>query len=145
MKEKIKRLFQIVFSKKFITQVFMFGIAGGTTSIIDWGVLAFCVRVLHMDSMVSNFFSFGISVIYNYWANDKFVFKFDKSKGKWRVFFRFVALAAVGLLINQIVMYIGNKVLEFDPLIVKVAGIALAAIFNFFSRKFILEKKAHRF
>ena len=145
MKEKIVKLFKIVFSRKFITQVFMFGIAGGTTSLIDWGVLAFCVRILHMDSMISNFFSFGISVIYNYWANDKFVFKFDKSKGKWRVFFHFVALAAVGLLINQIVMFVGDKLLHFDPLIVKVAGIALAAIFNFFSRKFILENKEDRF
>ena len=145
MKEKITKLFKIVFSKKFITQVLLFGVAGGTTSIIDWGVLAFCVRVLHMDSIISNFFSFGISVIYNYWANDKFVFKFDKSKGKFRVFARFVCLAAVGLLINQIVMYLGNKVLGFDPLIVKVAGIALAAIFNFFSRKFILENKEDRF
>ena len=145
MKEKITKLFKIVFSKKFITQVLLFGVAGGTTSIIDWGVLAFCVRVLHMDSKVSNFFSFGISVVYNYWANDKFVFKFDKSKGKFRVFARFVCLAAVGLLINQIVMYLGNKVLGFDPLIVKVAGIALAAIFNFFSRKFILENKEDRF
>ena len=38
-------------------------------------------------------------------------------------------------------MFLGNKVLGYDPLIVKVAGIALAAIFNFFSRKLILEKK----
>ena len=138
---KIKKLLKIVFSKEFILQVIKFGIAGGTTSIIDWGVLAVCVRLLHMDSMVSNIFAFAISVTYNYWANAKFVFDFDNSKGKKRVFIIFVCLAAVGFAINQIVMYLGNKVLGYDPLIVKVAGIALAAIFNFFSRKLILEKK----
>ena len=138
---KIKKLLKIVFSKEFILQVLKFGIAGGTTSIIDWGVLAVCVRLLHMDSMVSNIFAFAISVTYNYWANAKFVFDFDNSKGKKRVFIIFVCLAAVGFAINQIVMYLGNKVLGYDPLIVKVAGIALAAIFNFFSRKLILEKK----
>ena len=52
-----------------------------------------------------------------------------------------MCLAAVGFAINQLVMYVGNKILGYDPLIVKVAGIALAAIFNFFSRKLILEKK----
>ena len=77
--QKIKKLLKIVFSKEFILQVIKFGIAGGTTSIIDWGVLAICVRVLHMDSMVSNIFAFAISVTYNYWANAKFVFDFDKS------------------------------------------------------------------
>ena len=71
----------------------------------------------------------------------KFVFDFDESKGKKRVFIIFVCLAAVGFAINQIVMFLGNKVLGYDPLIVKVAGIALAAIFNFFSRKLLLEKK----
>ncbi len=38
-------------------------------------------------------------------------------------------------------MLIGDKLLHFDPLIVKVAGIILAAIFNFFTRKLIMEKK----
>ena len=139
--EKIKKLLKIVFSREFIKQVIMFGIAGGTTSIIDWGVLAVCVRFLHMDSMISNVFAFAISVTYNYWANAKFVFDFDESKGKKRVFIIFVCLAAVGFAINQLVMYVGNKILGYDPLIVKVAGIALAAIFNFFSRKLLLEKK----
>ena len=109
--QKIKKLLKIVFSREFILQVIKFGIAGGTTSIIDWGVLAICVRVLHMDSMVSNIFAFAISVTYNYWANAKFVFDFDESKGKKRVFILFVCLAAVGFAINQIVMYLGNKVL----------------------------------
>lgn len=139
--QKIKKLLKIVFSREFILQVIKFGIAGGTTSIIDWGVLAICVRVLHMDSMVSNIFAFAISVTYNYWANAKFVFDFDESKGKKRVFITFVCLAAVGFGINELVMWLGDKVLHYDPLLVKVAGIALAAIFNFFSRKLILEKK----
>ena len=144
MKEKIVKLFKIVFSREFITQVIMFGIAGGTTAIIDWCVLAVCVRFLHMDPILGNVFSFIISVSYNYWANAKFVFKFDNSKGKSRVFVIFVALAAVGLLINQATMYVGNKILQYDPLIVKVAGIALAAIFNFFSRKLLLEQKKEK-
>ena len=141
MKDKIVKLFKIVFSKEFITQVVMFGIAGGTTAIIDWGVLAICVRLLHMDPILGNVFSFLISVTYNYWANAKFVFKFDNSKGKGRVYITFVALAAVGFFINQATMLVGNKLLHYDPLIVKVAGIALAAIFNFFSRKLLLEQK----
>ena len=57
------------------------------------------------------------------------------------MYITFVALAAVGFFINQATMLVGNKLLHYDPLIVKVAGIALAAIFNFFSRKLLLEQK----
>ena len=76
MKEKIVKLLKYVFSKEFIIQVIMFGIAGGTTSIIDWGVLAICVKVFHLAPMLGNVLSFFCSAPYNYWANDKFVFKF---------------------------------------------------------------------
>ena len=119
----------------------MFGIAGGTTSIIDWGVLAIAVTYLKIPPMLGNVLAFFCSAPYNYWANDKFVFKFDNEKGKKRVFIAFVCLAFVGFLINQITMYVGNSILKFNPLLVKVAGIALAAIFNFLSRKLILEKR----
>ena len=46
-----------------------------------------------------------------------------------------------GFIVNEITMFIGDKLLHFDPLIVKVVGIILAAIFNFFTRKLIMEKK----
>ena len=140
MKEKIIKLFKIVFSKEFILQVIKFGIAGGTTAIIDWCTLAICNKVFHIDSMLANVICFFVSVPYNYWANQKFVFDFDKSQGK-KLVAEFVALAFVGFLINEITMYVGDKMLHIDPLIVKVAGIAFAAVFNFLSRKLLLEKR----
>ena len=56
------------------------------------------------------------------------------------VFF-FLILAAVGLGINEFTMWVGDKLLSFDPLVVKLAGIVLAAVFNFITRKQILERK----
>ena len=141
MKDLIKKLFRLFTDKDFLLQVIKFGIIGVITSVLDWCLLALFVRVFQIDSMVGNIFSFILSTIFSYWANSKFVFDFDKSKGGKRLFVTFFLLAVVGLLINEITMYIGDKVLHFDPLIVKIVGILLAAVFNFISRKLILEKK----
>ena len=141
MGDLIKKLFKMLTDKEFILQVIKFGIIGVTTSVLDWCILALFVRVFHVDSMVGNVFSFILSTIYSFWANSKFVFDFDKSKGRKRLFISFFLLACVGLLINEATMLVGDKILHFDPLIVKVAGILLAAIFNFITRKLLLEKK----
>jgi len=141
MKNLIKKLFKLFTDKEFILQVIKFGIIGVITSVLDWCILAFFVRVLHIDSMLGNIFSFCLSTIFSFWANSKFVFEFDNSKGKKRVFITFFLLAIGGLIINEITMLIGDKLLNFDPLLVKIAGILFAAVFNFISRKIVLEKK----
>ena len=141
MKKLFTRLYKLFTDKEFILQVIKFGIIGVITSVLDWCILALFVRIFHVDSMVGNIFSFCLSTIFSFWANSRFVFEFDNSKGKKRVFIIFFLLAIGGLIINEVTMLIGDKWLHFDPLIVKIVGILLAAVFNFISRKVILEKK----
>ena len=141
MKKLLTRLYKLFTDKEFILQVIKFGIIGVITSVLDWCILALFVRIFHVDSMVGNIFSFCLSTIFSFWANSRFVFEFDNSKGKKRVFIIFFLLAIGGLIINEVTMLIGDKWLHFDPLIVKIVGILLAAVFNFISRKVILEKK----
>ena len=141
MKRLFTKLFRLFTDKEFLLQVIKFGIIGVITSVLDWCILALFVRVFHIDSMVGNIFSFCLSTIFSYWANSKYVFDFDKSKGGKRLFIIFFLLAIGGLIINEVTMLIGDKLLHFDPLIVKIVGILLAAVFNFVTRKLILEKK----
>ena len=141
MKKLINKLFKLFTDKELILQVIKFGIIGVISSVLDWCILALFVRIFHIDSMVGNIFSFCLSTIFSFWANSKFVFEFDNSKGRKRVFIIFFLLAIGGLIINEITMLIGDKLLQFDPLLVKIVGILLAAVFNFISRKLILEKK----
>ncbi len=141
MKKLFQKLWGLLTDKEFMLQVIKFGIIGVITSVLDWCLLALFVRILHIDSMVGNIFSFILSTIFSFWANSKFVFVFDESKGKKRLFITFFLLAIGGLIINEITMLIGDKLLHFDPLIVKIVGILLAAVFNFITRKIILEKK----
>ncbi|MCQ2553672.1 MAG: GtrA family protein [Clostridia bacterium] len=130
-----------LFENKLFRQIFNFGIVGGTSAVVDWGVLSFCVKVLNLNPILSNVISFIVSTVFGYWANAKFVFRFDESKGKLRLFIDFTALSALGLVVNEIVMLIGYNLLGYDPMIVKVFGIAFASVFNFISRKLVLESK----
>ena len=135
------KLIEWVRGHKLLLQLFRFGVVGGTAAVLDWCVLALCVRVLGMDSIVSNVIAFLVAAPYNYWASTRYVFDFRGRKDSRELFVLFVVLVAVGLGINELVMYVGDRVLSFDPLVVKVAGIVLAAVFNFVTRKLILEKR----
>ena len=141
MKNWIGRLLQAASKGTLLGQIIRFGIVGGIAAVIDWGVLAICVRVLHMDSILSNVIAFLVSVPCNYWMSVKFVFDVNRSADRRRVFLVFLLLAVVGLGINELTMWVGDKRLSLDPLAVKIAGIVLAAIFNFITRKLIFERK----
>ena len=136
----IKLVKRLLNNEQFM-QVVKFGIVGVSNSVLDWCIVAVCVRFLHIDSMLSNIISYVITTPYNFWANGKFVFDFNNGKSKKEQFFTFFLLGIGGFIVNEITMLIGDKLLHFDPLIVKVVGIILAAIFNFFTRKLIMEKK----
>jgi len=138
----IDKLIKKFLNKEFILQVFKFGVVGVIVSVLDWCVVAVCVRLLHIDSMVGNILSYALVTPFNFWASGKFVFDFGTGENRKKQYVQFFLLGAVGFLINEVVMFFGDKMMHFDPLWVKVVGIILAAIFNFISRKLLLEKKA---
>ena len=52
-----------------------FGIVGVIAFVIDWGILNLLVGVFHMHNVLAATISFIISLIFNYLASMKFVFK----------------------------------------------------------------------
>ena len=141
MAERFDRLRQAAKSNALIAQIARFGVVGVIAAAIDWGVLALCVRGLGMDSIVSNVIAFLVSAPCNYWMSTRFVFDFDPRRDTKRLFLVFLVLAVLGLGINELVMWVGDKRMALDPLLVKITGIVLAAVFSFITRKLILEKR----
>ena len=52
-----------------------FGIVGVIAFVIDWGILNLLVGIFHMHNVLAATVSFIISLIFNYLASMKFVFK----------------------------------------------------------------------
>ena len=98
-----------------------------------------CKEVFHLNTLLSAAIAFTISVIYNYIASVKWVFDVNKEKNEKTNFIIFIVLSIVGLIITEIIMWLGSDVMEISYLIVKIVATAIVMVFNFITRKMFLE------
>ena len=124
--------------RKLIEQVLKFGVVGFIAFGIDYGVLMLLSQVLGLDPVLSAAISFIVSLIFNYLASMRFVFSHRDDMSRTREFVIFLILSAVGLGINEVIMWggvslIGNSALAVTA--VKVFATAVVMVWNFVSRK----------
>ena len=126
--------------KKLIIQLIKFGLVGVVATVIDLAVLMLLTEVVKIDVMVASAVSFCASVVANYILSMLFVFE-SRGESKIKEFLVFVALSAGGLLINQLIMWLGTEVFSAYYLFAKVFAMVFVPIYNFVTRKLLLEKK----
>ncbi len=128
--------------KKLIEQMIKFGFVGFLCFFIDYGIMVLLTEVAGIVYLVSSACSFTVSVIVNYILSVTFVFETDKEKSRIKEFIVFVFLSIIGLGINQLCMWFGVELLHISYLIVKIGATAVVMVYNFISRKLVIEKKA---
>ena len=126
--------------KKLIIQLFKFGIVGVIALLIDVGVLLILREILHIDVLIASAVSFCVSVTANYILSMLFVFE-SKDSNKAREFLIFVILSIGGLLLNQLIMWLGTDIFAIYYMWVKIFALLFVPIYNFVTRKIFLEKK----
>lgn len=124
--------------KKLINQLLKFGVVGGIAFVIDYGILFLLAKVLGLNELISAAISFIISLTFNYFLSTKWVFDAKKQTPKEVIIF--VLLSVVGLGINELLIYLGTKKLGIDVMIVKLFATAIVMVYNFITRKLIIEK-----
>ena len=127
--------------RKLIEQMIKFGFVGFLCFFIDYGIMVLLTEVAGIVYLVSSACSFTVSVIVNYILSVTFVFETDKEKSRIKEFIVFVFLSIIGLGINQLCMWFGVELLHISYLIVKIGATAVVMVYNFISRKLIIEKK----
>lgn len=136
------KLFHIKVSQqteKLLIQIFKFGIVGGIAFFIDYAVLFCCKEFLGLNVLLSAAIAFIVSVIYNYIASIKWVFNVNKEKSAKKNFIIFIVLSIIGLIITEIIMWIGSDLVGINYLLVKIFATAIVMVFNFITRKIFLE------
>ena len=128
-------------TKKLIIQIIKFGIVGVIATIVDFGTLAFFKEILNVNVLVASAVSFSVSVVANYILSMLFVFK-STENNKLKEFVVFLGLSIGGLLLNQVIMWIGTEFISAYYLWVKAFATMIVPIYNFITRKMFLEKKA---
>ena len=125
--------------KKLIAQFMKFGIVGVIAFFIDYGVMIFLTEVFGVPYLISTTISFVVSVIFNYFASMRFVFKRKDDMSRRREFIIFVVLSVCGLAINDVLMWLMVDSLFIDYRISKIVVTVVVAVWNFVTRKIFLE------
>lgn len=146
--------------KGLLAQILKFGVVGGLSFVIDFvitmGVSAAC-RAFGADvataATVGGLFGFCISLVFNYFMSMKFVFERRDDMNRGKEFLIFTVLSAIGLGINELILYFGviacdkvipSVVAEYPSVVtagVKMFATGVVMVYNFISRKMTLEKK----
>lgn len=126
--------------EKLLNQLIRFGMVGFLCFFIDYGVLLALTELCGINYLISSGISFTLSVTVNYLLSMKYVFQAKAENSKVREFVLFVLLSLAGLGINQLVMWLAVEKLGVMYQISKIAATAIVMIYNFVSRKIILEK-----
>ena len=123
--------------KELINQIGKFFVVGIIATVIDYVILIICKELIGLPILLSTSIAFVISLIFNYILSTKWVFKVSSSRKKSILFILF---SIIGLLLTEFIMWLLNIKLLINYLIVKVIATAIVMVFNFITRKFILEK-----
>ena len=126
--------------EELMIQIFKFIVVGGIATVIDWIIYFVLYHFIKIEPIIANIISFAVSVVYNYWASCKYVFKVNKEKSRARQFVEFIVFAVIGLLINEVIIWGLHNELEWNAMLVKIIATAIVMVFNFVTRKKFLEK-----
>lgn len=148
---------------KLLQQIAKFGIVGVIAFFVDfiiYTVLNIVFRSVGFDKvfpayyLLSQFISFIISCITNYLLSMKYVFERREDMSRQKEFVIFFLLSAIGLVINEIILYIGmDLIYQNNAWLKSIMSTGLAEtffkcfatgvvmVYNFISRKLTLEKK----
>ena len=125
--------------KKLIAQFMKFGIVGVIAFVIDYGAMIFLTEVFGVPYLISTTVSFVVSVVFNYFASMRFVFKRKDDMSRKREFIIFIVLSICGLGINDVLMWLMVDSLFIDYRLSKIVVTVVVAVWNFVTRKIFLE------
>ena len=137
--------------RKLIEQILKFGVVGAIAFVIDWGILNLLVGIFHMHNVIAGTISFFISLVFNYFASMKYVFKHRPDMARWMEMAIFLFSSLVGLFLNGLIIWLSTYGMNRDAFITqhaeyllrtnmgKLVATVIVAIWNFIIRKWLLD------
>ncbi|MBQ9879117.1 MAG: GtrA family protein [Clostridia bacterium] len=130
-----------------LIQFFRYIFVGAAATLVDWGVSTalFWFAFSKQNAVAANIAGFLFGLAVNYLISTLWVFKKSAVKNKAVEFLGFAAIGLVGLLITWGITGLFSSLLSaqtnFYQLIAKVVSTAVAFLWNFFARKYLLFSK----
>ena len=92
-----------------------FGIVGVVAFIIDWGLMNILLMT-HMHNVLATSISFFVSLIFNYLASMKFVFKHRPDMARWMEIAIFFVAALIGWFMNEAIVWTSTSWMPHDSM-----------------------------
>ena len=128
-------------NNKLFAQIIKFGFVGGTSFLIDAGILFLLTEFVGVHYLISGAISFTASVIYNYILSIKWVFDAKEDVNKVQELAVFIGLSVIGLGLNQLFMWLFVDIFHIYYMLSKIIATAIVMVYNFVTRKILIEKK----
>lgn len=126
-----------------LEQIYRFAVVGGLAFVIDFALLLHLTEMVGFNYLLSATISFIVSVLFNYVLSVFWVFDGRKQCRSLLQVLLFFVLATCGLLLNNAIMWFSVEILAISYIIGKLVATAVVMIFNFVTRKILLEGRLH--
>ena len=137
MRSFIQKLFD---RSTLLGQLFRYGIVGGIAFVVDYGTLLFLTEVCHVHYLLSAGIAFVLGLVCNYVLSTRFVFGESRLKSQWAEFTAFLIIGAVGLVLNEIILYVCQDLIGIHYMLGKIISTVIVFFWNFLARRFLLFK-----
>lgn len=135
------RFIQLVFRKLISPEFLKFATVGGISALIEFALFNWLFK-LGIDYLIANVVAFGITNIVTYILSKIYVFGSSSGNKVTEAILFFVCLLGA-LLISQFILWVLVGYASMDELFAKGIAMAIAIVWNFFSRKYIVFKHAN--
>ena len=116
-------------------QFIKFCLIGVLNTGIDFIIYGFLTRVLGFYFLLANIISVVVAMTFSFFANKTITFK-NKETGILKQYSKFVFINTFGLILNNIILFIGVRVLNLNDLLAKFGAIVLTLVVNFIGMKY---------
>lgn len=120
-------------------QFIKFALVGFASLAVEYSLLAYLMYAMRVDYLLATTVSFVASIVFNYALSMKYVFERKDDMSRRREFTIFAILAAVGLGLNDLYMFVGVGLLNIGTMVMKPISTFFVTWYNFFSRRRFLD------
>ena len=121
--------------KKLFIDMAKYGAVSVVALIVDFGGLLLLNSVFHVNYLVAATIAFILGLFVNYALSNNRVFTDPKIKNKMGNFTAFAAIGIVGLIGNDVIMWICHEGIKLSVFYSKCIAVAIVFFWNFLARR----------
>ena len=127
-------------TNNWLIQLVRYVFVGGFAFLVDYGFLYALTEFFHLHYLASATISFLLGLLTNYILSTKWIFRHSKIQNKSIEFFFFAIIGIVGLVLNNLFLYMMTDGFHIHYMMSKIVVAAIVMFWNFAARKILLFK-----